>query len=141
MENCGAENHGAEPAGNQKSRSDRDAVEERVDGQAGERRVGHARIHKLIAVRLFTKMEMGGPGMFKVVNNEVSQKDQRGTGLGSKAQAFRNHLRQRRGQHEARAQSDEEGEKRAAPRPRGNNGAAKQVGNPATIPSARLIQR
>ena len=68
-------------------------------------------IHKLLGVGLFTKMEMRGPRMFKVVDNEVSQQNQRRAGSGRQAQAFRHHLRERRRQHETRAQRNEKRQK------------------------------
>src|SRR5258708_22861383 len=106
QEDC-EENQPAQPVRNQKPRRDGDAVEESVDDEAEEDGISLVRVDELILVRLFAEVEVGRDRMFEKVNDEVTKQNQEGRAASAQFEALRNHLYQRRGQHESCTEGDE----------------------------------
>jgi len=88
MQNGGAENHGAQPGRNQEPRGNRNSIEKGVAWSSQPAPCTPPGVYELVAVCLFTKMEMARPSMFKVMNNEVSQQNQRRAGAGRPGAGF-----------------------------------------------------
>src|SRR5207237_8241544 len=104
------------------------AVEKSVDQEPAERRVGHTRIQELVRVRFLAEMEVRRPGVLEEMDDEIAHQDQERRSEGRETQALGNHFGERGGQHETRAQGDKVGEEGAAPRARGDDHAAQNVG-------------
>jgi len=121
------ENNPAQPLGNQKSRRDSDAVEKGVDDQSDQHRISLARVEEFILVRLFPKMKVGGDGMLKKMDDEVSNQDEKGCILAAQFQTRRDHLDDRGGQHKPSAQRDKVSEVTAFPMPLNDDRAAKYI--------------
>jgi hypothetical protein len=124
----GEENQPAQPVRNQKSRSDGDTVEEGVNNQSEQHRIARVRVHELVAMRFFAEVEMRRDRMFEEMNDQISQQHKKGRGPSAQFEAFRDHLDERRGQHESRAQRHKVTEVAPLPVPLHNDRSAEDVG-------------
>src|SRR5271165_5051513 len=66
-------NQPAQPVRYQKSRSDGDAVEERVDDEPEQHGVSLVGVHELVAMRLLAKMEVRRDRVLEEVNDQVAE--------------------------------------------------------------------
>src|SRR5439155_700855 len=128
MQDDRAENDRAQPSRNQEAGSNGDAVKESVDRQPSECRVSDPRIEELVSVGLFPEVEVGRPGVFEEMYNEIAEQYHERSAERLQMQACGNHFRERGRQHKTRAQSNEVREKKAAPGARADDRAAEDVG-------------
>src|SRR5690242_17810519 len=84
------ENDPSEPIGHQKPGCDGNPVKECMDDQPKQDRVSGMRMHKLIMVRLLTKMKMWSHRVLEEMNDEVAKQYQQGGRFPPYFQALRN---------------------------------------------------
>src|SRR6478752_4717992 len=85
-------------------------------------------MHKLIMVRLLTKMKMWRDRVLEEMDDEIAKQNQQGGRFSPYFQALRNHLDQRGAEHESRADRNEVAKVSPLPVALHNNGAAKDIG-------------
>ena len=105
----GEKDQHAEAGGNKHSRSDGHAVKKRVDGQAHQDRPTGVSVGDFGGVSFLAKMKMRGNGVFEEMHQQIAAEDEKKNGRARRGQAngFGNHLQERGGQHETRAESYE----------------------------------
>ena len=127
QKNC-YEDDPAERRGNQESRGDRDAIEKCVNQQPDQNRISLVRMHELIGVSFFSKVEMRRDGVLEEMDEQVSEQDKKPGIRPTQLNAGGHHFDQRRRQHETGAERDEVAQVGALPVPLNDDGAAENVG-------------
>src|SRR5579864_6525165 len=122
------ENQPPEPTGHQKSRSDRDTVEERVNDQSQQNGIAGMCVLEFVVMGLLAEVKMWCDSVFEEMNNQVSEEHQKCSRPSSKFKTLRNHLNNRRGQHESRTQRHEVTQVASFPMPLHDDRSAKNVG-------------
>ena len=120
-------NNPSQPVGNDKSRSNGDAVKKRVNDQAQQHRITRVPMCKFIAMCLFAEVEVRRYRVLKKMDDQVTQQHQEGRAFTAQLQAGGKNLYNRRGQHEARTQGDKIFQITTLPTSLDDNRAAKNV--------------
>ncbi len=107
VEQDGEKDENAEPARDDETGADGDAIEEGVDAEAGHDRVAGVAGYEFALVCLFAEVEMGVDGVFEQVHHAVAGHDEDGAEAGVEADAFRHHFEEGGGDEEACAEGDE----------------------------------
>src|ERR1700691_5956508 len=105
----------------------RDAIEEGVYQQPDQNGISFVRMDELIGVGFFPKMEMRGDRVLKKMDEQVSAEDEKSGVRTAQIDALRDHLDQRRRQHEACTEGDEVAQVGALPMLLDDDGAAKHI--------------
>ncbi len=113
---------------NQKPRSNRDPIKKCMNQQPNQNRISLVRMDKLLRVRLFSKMKVRRDRMLEKMHQQIPAQDQKSRMRPAQLNALRNHLHQRRGQHEPRAQRNKIPQIRPLPIPLDDNRPAEHVG-------------
>jgi hypothetical protein len=79
MQKHGNEDYPSQPMRNNKTRPDRNAIEERVRCQPEQHRVAGPGRKKLVMMRLFAKMKMWDQSMFEEMYSAVPYEQQQGS--------------------------------------------------------------
>src|ERR1700688_3101103 len=85
------------------------------------------RVHKLVGVRLFSKMKMRRDCVLKKMDEQVSAQTKKSSIWAAELNAFGNHLDQRGRQHESCPERNEVAKVRPLPISLDDNGAAEYV--------------
>src|SRR5579864_5180113 len=121
------EDQPAQPVRNEEPRSDGDAVEERVNDQSEQDRIGFVGVNEFVVMRFFTEVEMRRNRVFEEVNDQISQQNQKSCAPSAQLKTFWNHLDQGCGQHESRSQRDKVAQVAPLPMPLDNDRSAEDV--------------
>src|SRR6202030_1496608 len=109
------------------SRGNRDPIEKRMNQQPDQNRISLVRMHELVSMRFFSKVEMRRDRMLKEMDEQVSREDKKPTIRASELDALRHHLDQRRRQHETCSERDEVAEVGTLPMLLNDDGAAEHI--------------
>src|SRR6185369_11105947 len=110
----------------QKARSDCDSIEKRVDKQPNEYG-GRTVPANFVVMSLFAEMKVRRYSVFEEVNEEISNENKQRGFLARERDALRNHLQDRRRQHEPGSDGHEVFQVAAIPMPLNKNRAAEDV--------------
>ena len=84
-------------------------------------------MEKLVVMRFFAKVKMRCDGVLEEMDDEVSDQNQQSRRLSTEFNTLRDHLHQRGGQHEARAQGHKISKVAALPMPLNNDRTTEHV--------------
>src|SRR5215470_607112 len=115
------------PIRNQESGRDGDPVEESMNHESKQYRVGIMRVNELVVMRFFAEVEVWRDRVLKKVNDKVTHQHKERRRFSSHFDTLGNHLHQRRGEHESRAQRDEVAQVAPLPMPLDNDRAPEDV--------------
>src|SRR5438552_8306280 len=87
------EDQPTQPAGNQESGGNGDAVEKSVDHQPQHYGISAVGVHKLIGMRLFPEVKVRGQGVLEKMDDKIARQNEQWRTRGVQPQAFRQHLR------------------------------------------------
>src|SRR5882672_4642570 len=107
MQRYSQKNHAAQPAGNEKSGSNRHAVKKCVNREPEQRGDPCVTRHKFFDMRFFTEMEVRREVMLEKMNDEISHENEKISTVPTQRHRFGQNLENGSSQHETSAQCEE----------------------------------